>query len=895
MAEKISPRGSSLFQPFRAIGYVTADSSLNVQIRGNTHALTTSVGNSFHIYDGEKLNLLFTGPQSEHAVTAVAAHRDRIYSATGGAVSVAERGKEVARWVVPGATTTTTTQNLTMSSLIVFGTLLLALCNDNTVRIWDRTTGEYHNEITFPETFRVTTAVHPSTYLNKILFASQQGTLQLWNIRTLRMLYEFPSLGSPITVMTQAPAVDVIAIGLLDGSIILHNIRADVEIMRLKQEGKVTAISFRTDERSHMATGSISGDLAVWDLTKQQILNVLKGAHAAPIHTAYYFAGQPILITAGNDNAIRQWIFDSAEGVPRLLRSRGGHTAPPTRIRYHPLDSSQIISAGNDEAVRVFSVARDSNCMEIPLGEKKNKGFRLDDSKIAPVTQIAAAEDKTSGGVNIITSHIKDPVARICSYGGKPLTKRTFSCTDGSLVKAVAISACAHFGFVGSAQGCLDRYNLQSGLLRKTYGGRSGGHTKAIVGIVSDRVNRLVITAALDGLVKFWSFQSGSLLHTIVIPSPITALELHRESGLITVTADDFAIRVIDTATRKIVREFVGHRSQITDTAFTPDGRLLISTSTDATMRTWDLPTGHCVDVARVASIPRSVCVSPSGDYIATVHADQVGVFLWVNRLQFGQVALKRVDEDKVDASAVVELPKTGGLVVTEEDERIAEQEAQEAKDEREREEREEAEASARAAADGSGEGDVTMICTSATATRTKWQNLLSLDALRKRNQPAEAPKSTGAAFFLPSLRDQKKALDAAPAPEETPKSRILNTRIGDDATAPDASLFSTPHSQDFIRLLRSCSNHDGDDDDDDQMADDHEDSEPRTRTADYAPVSERLLELPPSQIDVLVRTLGEEDLALFVDALLWMVESRREFEAVQALLALVIKVWQRS
>ena len=34
------------------------------------------------------------------------------------------------------------------------------------------------------DTFEITTCVHPSTYLNKILLGSKQGTLQLWNIRT---------------------------------------------------------------------------------------------------------------------------------------------------------------------------------------------------------------------------------------------------------------------------------------------------------------------------------------------------------------------------------------------------------------------------------------------------------------------------------------------------------------------------------------------------------------------------------------------------------------------------------------------------------------------------------------------------------------------------------------
>jgi len=33
-------------------------------------------------------------------------------------------------------------------------------------------------------TFAVSAVLHPSTYLNKILLGSEQGSLQLWNIRS---------------------------------------------------------------------------------------------------------------------------------------------------------------------------------------------------------------------------------------------------------------------------------------------------------------------------------------------------------------------------------------------------------------------------------------------------------------------------------------------------------------------------------------------------------------------------------------------------------------------------------------------------------------------------------------------------------------------------------------
>lgn len=60
------------------------------------------------------------------------------------------------------------------------------------------------------------------------------------------MIYQFKSFGSAITCLEQSPVVDVVAIGLLDGSIVLYNIRMDERIDTVYQSDRVTAISFRT-------------------------------------------------------------------------------------------------------------------------------------------------------------------------------------------------------------------------------------------------------------------------------------------------------------------------------------------------------------------------------------------------------------------------------------------------------------------------------------------------------------------------------------------------------------------------------------------------------------------------------------------------------------------------
>lgn len=65
--------------------------------------------------------------------------------------------------------------------------------------------------------FHITTVMHPHTYLNKIVFGSKQGKLQLWNLKQDKMLYLFDGWNSPVTCIEQVLQFHLIA-SLLEGS-----------------------------------------------------------------------------------------------------------------------------------------------------------------------------------------------------------------------------------------------------------------------------------------------------------------------------------------------------------------------------------------------------------------------------------------------------------------------------------------------------------------------------------------------------------------------------------------------------------------------------------------------------------------------------------------------------
>lgn len=81
------------------------------------------------------------------------------------------------------------------------------------------------------DTFEPTCMAHPPTYVNKILIGGADGSLQLRNINSDTLLYTF-SLQSRICCIEPSPALDVVGLGLADGSAVLLNVKFDEQVMK---------------------------------------------------------------------------------------------------------------------------------------------------------------------------------------------------------------------------------------------------------------------------------------------------------------------------------------------------------------------------------------------------------------------------------------------------------------------------------------------------------------------------------------------------------------------------------------------------------------------------------------------------------------------------------------
>lgn len=819
------------------------------------------------------------------------------------------------------------------------------------------------------------------TYLNKIFAGRQDGTVEIWNLSTGKLVYSIlpdASNYGAVTALQPTPALSLLAIAYASGPIIINDIRMDKQILRLNTgtstKSPVTSISFRTDGlgagedgRKDGVMGTAcnkDGDVTFWDLNGGgRKMGVLRGAHNPPssanggigggISKVEFLAGQSVLVTSGLDNSLKTWIFDETpfSPIPRILHSRGGHAAPISTLQFLPSDADGadaggkwLLSASRDRSLWGWSLRRDGQSTELSQGSIRKKAKKmgilrnslaslgpsssLEDLKATRITCMACSlnrdggigavpgaagiwnnskkgkgssqtiESSLTGWESVVTGHEGDKVARTWLWGRKRAGRWAFETGDGTEVKSVAISPCGTFALVGSAGGGIDMFNLQSGIHRQRFPTRltpnqakrlkiqqekaedmildavpgapkkcakgQGKHTKAVTGIVVDSLNKTVISSGADGKVKFWGFSTGLLLHEIdwYPMTSITGMQYHRASDLIALSCDDSSIRVVDIETKKLIRELwnspTHSQIQTIDFTFSNDGRWIISASSDSIIRVWDLPTGHFIDAMKLRSPCTALAFSNTGEYLATAQEDSVGVHIWTNRTLFAHAPTRHITDKEISEIDAPSASGEGGEGLIEAAGEVDEVEAQ--------------------------EDDETVvpsidqlsdrITTLSLVPKSRWQNLLHLDVIRARNKPKEAPKPPEKApFFLPSLQQN-------PSTVTTPSNSTEFTQSATESASRITKITSlasrSSTTSEFTALLHTAS-----------------------QTKSYIPLLAHLSTLPPSAADIAIRTLDDTapytELLTFVHALIARLQERRDYELVQAWMAVFLRLHGRT
>ncbi|WOK92769.1 WD repeat-containing protein 36 [Canna indica] len=856
-----------IFEPFRAIGYITSSIPFSVQRRGTETYVTVSVGKAWQIYDCAKLTLVLGGPQLPKKIRALASYKDFTFAAYGTNIGVFKRAHQVATW---------SKHEEKVDHLLVFGDHVLSIDTKGNLFIWSLKGVERELEpvghILLDDKFTPTCIIHPDTYLNKVIIGSQEGQLQLWNISTKKKLFEFKGWNSYVCCCVASPALDVVAIGCSDGTIHIHNVLYDEELVSFTHStrGAVTALAFRSDGQPFLASGGSSGVISIWNLEKRRLQSVIREAHDGSIISLHFFANEPVLMSSSADNSIKMWIFDTSDGDARLLRFRSGHSAPPLCLRFYG-NGRHILSAGQDRAFRLFSVIQDQQSRELSQRHVTKRAKKLrareEEIKLKPVITFDCAEIRERDWCNVVTCHMDTPQAYVWRLQNFVLGEHILSPSADvqTPIKACAISACGNFAILGTQGGWIERFNLQSGISRGSYidfsEARQYAHDSEVVGVACDATNNSMISAGYNGDIKIWGFKDRDLKSSWNVGQHVNKIVYHRTNGLLATVAEDMVLRLFDVMALRMVRKFEGHTDRVTDLCFSEDGKWLISSSMDGSLRIWDVILARQIDAIRVDVSVTALSLSPSMDVLATSHVDQNGVYLWVNQAMFS-------------GSSKVESYASGSQVRSVEMPSVSSKE-------RSNEEKPLGAGNLDAPSNISYsiphvDKQMPNLITLSLLPRSQWQSLTNLDIIKARNKPVEPPKKPEKApFFLPSIPSLSGQILFQPngvVSEEKHKEEKTNEK-------KNVNL-----SSQFTSLLHSC-----------------------VETKNFSAFTDYIKGLSPSALDLELRILqivDEDDseqldekrpelqsIGLLLDYFIHELSCRNNFEFIQAVIKLFLKI----
>ena len=624
------PGASRIFAPYRTVGLVSPTSVpfTSIPLGKTTFQITTSVGRSLQTYDLRKgLNLVFiTRPQTPEHITATVAWKDKVLAAWGGdaldsprGVLAFKRGKKEAELELPRG------WRENVKSFCSFGSWIVGVCKTQLL-VWKSSTFELYTTLQGISPIPFTSCITSlPTFLNKIIAGRQDGSAEIWNLSSGKLVYTVlpPSTAyGAVTAIEPTPALSLVAIAYEKGPLLFHDVRADRTVMHLNTPAgvPVTSISFRTDslgagddgqKAGVMATASTrSGDITLWDLNNGgRKAGVLRAAHAHPtastpggVSKIEFLAGQAILVTSGLDNSLKTWIFDEApfNPIPRILHLRSGHGAPVTKLKFLPAASDGsddtgkwLMSGSKDRSLWGWSLRRDGQSTELSQGalQKKAKkqgllaaGYRdgLEELKCPPITDMACSLNR-DGGIGAVPG--KHPIWQRAK--GKQVSAEASAMTGWeSMVTAHENDSKARTWFWGRKRA--GRWAFTTG---------DGGN---VTSVAMSPCGTFAVVGSEKGGIDMFNVQSG--LHRQRFPARLTTMQAKQ----LRLDIVKHGLVEEDDGKKKFYRGQGKHGAAIVGLAVDSLNKTVVSAGAEGKVKFWDFTTGllrHATDWSALTKI----------------------------------------------------------------------------------------------------------------------------------------------------------------------------------------------------------------------------------------------------------------------------------------------------
>jgi WD40 repeat protein len=459
--------------------------------------------------------------------------------------------------------------------------------------------------------------IHITTDGTKVISASQDGTLRVWNIHTGTTEARLDAEG--VLAFDVSPDERTVVAGCENGKLIAWDLQAGQRLFRVRAHSSyITAVACTLDS-TRVASASGDGTIRVWDLASGKEVRKFDRHDKQVTHLAMHPDGRSA-ISADLGRKFLVWHLETGKLLCRFEQ----HSGYPEAMAVSP-DGKTVVSSDLEQRTIAWRTGSGRKLFDLPqpfADPENDEYYTMDALAFTPngrtVVGGCASGDLMIWNARTGTAHKLTSARRLRE--GMPVPFRAVAVTPdnrtvlaasgnqltvwdlktrnkvgtfeghASTIRALGVSPDGQTAVSASDDASLMVWQLgqpgptdASALAGNT--GRRQGHTEAVTGIVVSRSLRRTVTSSRDEDVKLWDSSTGAEIQKLaqMHHRPVIGLGISPDGrrAFTTIKFEQLNAFVWDIETGALISQFSGnYHSRLDAFAVAPAGdRVLVALS----------------------------------------------------------------------------------------------------------------------------------------------------------------------------------------------------------------------------------------------------------------------------------------------------------------------------
>ena len=460
----------------------------------------------------------------------------------------------------------------------------------------------------------------------RLALSGSGNAVRLWDLASGKEIRTFTGHVGKVTSVAFSPNGRFVLSGCWDGTWKLWDLATGRVVQERKAHDETgVSVAFSPDGRQALTSGG-SLAIALWDLATGTLVRAFTDPGGQSADGNKFYMGRLVSVAFSPDG--RQALSAASYGAPGFLGLNMRHA-----LKLWDVATGQVLRTMEDHSGHIFSISFSADGRQA-LSGSEDKEIKLWDLASGKVMRTL------KGHASPINTVAFTPDGKHAFSAGNTDGVRLWDLTSGKVVRKIdgiadhaAFSPDGRQALTVNAE-AMHLWDADTGTQVHRFLGNSVGYN------LSPDGGRLAMAGGIS--TEIWDFTTGSrkvrsIEGMVGVGDNATSLTFSPDGRTILTSHLDTTLRLRDAYTGKLIRRFEGHSWYVDSVVFSRDGKRALSMSSmlrlkfEGELRLWDVETGKTI---RKLTVPdgvkvNAVALSPDGKKALSAADSMVGVTLW--------------------------------------------------------------------------------------------------------------------------------------------------------------------------------------------------------------------------------------------------------------------------